>query len=55
MITYENVTRVSYNLVNKIKDKTYSENLILIEKADNTKCNLLKSLNLIYSFCNLYS
>ena len=44
MIIGESITQESSNLVNNIKDKTISENLILIEKP-NTKDYDLKSLN----------
>ncbi|MGZ5491583.1 MAG: hypothetical protein ACXWE6_12715 [Nitrososphaeraceae archaeon] len=44
MIIGESITQESSNLVNKIKDKTISENLILIEKPNNKDYDL-KSLN----------
>ena len=44
MIIGESITQESSNLVNKIKDKTISENLILIEKPNNKDYDL-KSFN----------
>ena len=45
IIIGESITQESYNVTNKIKDKTISENLILIEKPVNNKDYDLKSLN----------
>ena len=36
----ESIEQESYNIINKIKDKTISENLILIEKHDNPDLDL---------------
>ncbi len=44
MLIGENIEQESYSLVNKIKDKTISENLILIEKPNYTYSDL-KNLN----------
>jgi hypothetical protein len=45
IIIGESISQESYNLANKIKDKTISENLILIEKPVNNRDYDLKSLN----------
>ncbi|RPJ28614.1 MAG: hypothetical protein EHM25_09820 [Nitrosopumilales archaeon] len=45
MIIGESISQESYILANKIKDKTISENLILIEKPVNNRDYDLKSLN----------
>ena len=46
MIIGESIDSESYKLVNKIKDKTISENLILIEKPTNNYIDSdLKNLN----------
>ena len=47
MIIGESITNESYDLVDKLKDKTISESLILIEKptANNNKVSDLKNLN----------
>jgi hypothetical protein len=44
IIIGESITHESYSLANKIKDKTISKNLILIEKPNSTDSNL-KNLN----------
>lgn len=44
IIIGESIAQESYSLVNKIKDKTISENLILIEKSNSNDVNL-KNLN----------
>ena len=44
IIIGESINQESYNLINKIKDKTISENLILIEKPNSTDSDL-KNLN----------
>ena len=46
MIIGESIDSESYKLINKIKDKTISENLILIEKPTNNYIDSdLKNLN----------
>jgi hypothetical protein len=45
LIIGESISQESYNLVNKIKDKTIRENLIFIEKPINNTDYDLKSLN----------
>ena len=50
MIIGESITNESYDLVNKLKDKTISESLILIEKStannnNNNQVSDLKNLN----------
>ncbi|HET8792936.1 MAG TPA: hypothetical protein VFM31_04010 [Nitrososphaeraceae archaeon] len=45
LIIGESISQESYNLVNKIKDKTIRENLIFIEKPINNPDYDLKSLN----------
>jgi hypothetical protein len=45
IIIGESISQESYILANKIKDKTISENLILIEKPVNNRDYDLKSLN----------
>src|SRR5829696_3859571 len=40
IIIGESINQESYNLINKIKDKTISENLILIEKPNSTDSDL---------------
>jgi hypothetical protein len=47
MIIGENITQESSNIVNKIKDKTISENLILIEKSDNNDYDLNRLNNVL--------
>ena len=44
IIIGESIAHESYSLANKIKDKTISENLILIEKPNSTDSNL-KNIN----------
>ena len=44
MIIGESISQESFNIINKIKDKNISENLILIEKPNNKDYDL-KSLN----------
>ena len=44
MIIGESIDPESYNIVNKIKDKTISEKMILIEKPNYTYSDL-KNLN----------
>jgi hypothetical protein len=46
IIIGESIAQESYSLVNKIKDKTISENLILIEKPNSTGSDL-KNLNIL--------
>ena len=45
LIIGESIAQESYNLANKIKDKTIKENLIFIEKPINNKDYDIKSLN----------
>ncbi len=46
MIIGESISQESFNIINKIKDKNISENLILIEKPNNNSYDL-KSLNTV--------
>lgn len=46
MIIGESISEESFNIINKIKDKNISENLILIEKPNNNSYDL-KSLNTV--------
>src|SRR5918994_4755172 len=47
IIIGESIAQESYNLANKIKDKTISENLILIEKPNSTDSDLKKLDNVL--------
>ena len=47
LIIGESIAQESYNLANKIKDKTIKENLIFIEKPINNKDYDIKSFNII--------
>ena len=46
MIIGESISQESFNIINKIKDKNISENLILIEKPNNQDYDL-RNLNTV--------